>query len=79
MSNSPVFVFNAPLSDKITELKSYIESLKQDIYVQIQSPDDCRALQTIKLNFLQYLLYKANTELAELEMQYQRQSNSTNN
>lgn len=70
MSNSPRFEFHGPLSDKIVQLKANIVSLKNDLFIQINIPDPCPTLQTLKINFLQYLLYKAESQLKELETQW---------
>ena len=76
MSNSPRFEFYGPLCSKIVRLKLNIESLRDDIVRQIQNPDADDTLQNLKINFLQYVLYKAKLQLNDLETQYTNQYGS---
>ena len=76
MSNSPRFEFFDPLSSKIVQLKLNIQSLRDDIVHQINNPDEDDTIQKLKINFLQYVLYKAKLQLNELETQYTNQYGS---
>ena len=76
MSNSPRFEFYGPIGSKIVHLKLNIQSLKDDIVRQIDNPDEDDTLQKLKINFLQYVLYKANLQLNDLETQYTNQCGS---
>ena len=67
MSNSPRFEFFGPLSSKIVQLKLNIQSLRDDIVRQINNPDEDDTIQKLKINFLQYVLYKANLQLNDFE------------
>ena len=76
MSNSPRFEFFGPLSSKIVQFKLNIQSLRDDIVHQINNPDADDTIQKLKINFLQYVLYKAKLQLNELENQYTNQYGS---
>ena len=76
MSNSPRFECFGLLSSKIVQLKLKIQSRKDDIVRQINNPDKDGTLQKLKINFLQYVLYKANLQSNDLETQYTNQYGS---
>ena len=77
MSNSPRFLYVAPLSDKIVQLKLNIESLRSDLVKTMDDQSECPTIKTLKINFLQYLIYKAIEQLNDLEEQYTRQFGSS--